>query len=286
MQHFLPANPDKFAYTAVSPFKTISVSIVLAIALSGLTANAEPTYQLSADKQGWGDAGNADLTKVLRSSCDAIAQHLGETKLAEPIRVRHDAEGPITLFRRTVRGEIIVELSSRDLFWCQHAYQMAHEFCHVLCKFREGGRDNLWFEESLCELASMFALRSMADSWKTKPPYPNWKSYADSIRDYVADLEKKHSLPESQTAAAYYREHAEHLKKSPTDRLKNGTIALALLPHFEKHPQAWQSLRHLNSGRGKDNLPFSEHLKNWHDECPEKHRSFVKDLAGQLGIKF
>ena len=252
--------------------------------LAGQPLSAAAPYQLRVDKQGWGDAAHADIAKVLRSSCDAIARHLGDAKLEEPIRVRRSREGPITLFRRNLRKEIVVELSAGDRFWCQYAYQMAHEFAHILAGFREGGRENLWFEEALCELASMFSLRSMAQSWQTKPPYPNWKGYSSAIAEYSRDLERKFGLPRGLTLAEYYREHADHLRTNPTDRGKNGTVALALLPLLEENPEAWQALRHLNDGRGKHNLPFAEHLRNWRDHCPERHRGFVDDVADALGL--
>jgi hypothetical protein len=247
------------------------------------TAAAEPNYDLRVNKEGWGGASHADLSKVLRSSCDAIAKYIGEPALGEPIRARHDKGGPITLFKRNVRGEIVVELSSKDTFWCQHAYQMAHEFCHILCEFREGGRQNLWFEETLCELASIFAVRAMAETWKTDPPYPNWKDYSKALREYAADLEKKYALPKGTSLSAYVADHLDHLRANPTDRGKNGTVAVALLPLFEAEPDtAWAAVRHLNAGRGKDNLEFREHLKNWHDQAPEDLRPFINEVAKQL----
>lgn len=255
----------------------------LLIPVWATTALAAPVYDLRVEGGGWGDASRSDLGKVLRSSCDAIAEHLTEP-LPEPIRVRHNRGGPITLFARSVRGEIIVELSSRDLFWCQHAYQMAHEFCHVLSGFREGGRQNLWFEEALCELASVFAVRSMAESWQTAPPYPNWKGYSEALRAYAADLERKYQLPADTTLAEFLAEHLEHLRDNPTDRDKNGAVAVALLPLFEADPgNAWNAVRFLNAGRGKDGLPFAQHLKNWHDQAPEPQRATIAAIAIALG---
>ena len=247
-------------------------------------AGAAPGYELRLDNSGWGKASATDILKVLRSSCDSIYQHYDGAEWGEPIRVRRGKEGPITLFRRSVRGEVIVQLDTSDLFWCQYAYQMAHEFCHVLCKFREGGRKNLWFEESLCELASLFAMRSMAESWKTDPPYANWKGYAKSIRSYIGDVEDKYQLPGKTDLADFYKANAGALAENPTDRGKNGRIAVALLPLFEKSPEHWPAVGYLNAGKGKDNLPFPEHLKNWRDQAPEKHRSFISEIAKQFGV--
>ena len=54
----------------------------------------------------------------------------------EPFVVTRGHEGPITLFRRNDRGEIVVRLDTGGQHWSQYAYQFAHEFCHVLCGLR------------------------------------------------------------------------------------------------------------------------------------------------------
>ncbi len=262
---------------------TLAAVPVFALAAAGADGS---NYQLQADKTGWGDAGHADVVKVLRSACDSIYAHFPDGSLREPIRVRRGDGGPITLFRRNLRGEVVVLLDTGDRFWCQYAYQMAHEFCHILCGFRKGGRRNLWFEESLCEMASLFAMRSMAESWKTAPPYPNWKGYSKSIRDYVSEVEGRYHLPADTTLAAYYAEHARALAANPTDRDRNGRVALALLPLFEKEPHHWPAVAYLNRGRGKDDLPFPEHLENWHGQAPAEHRPFIKKVAARLGVAF
>jgi hypothetical protein len=43
----------------------------------------------------------------------------------------------------------------------------------------------LWFEESLCETASFFALREVIHTWEKAPHYPNWNTYAPSLKSYV-----------------------------------------------------------------------------------------------------
>lgn len=260
--------------------------VFAALAFLTLTppALAERGYSLRVDNKGWGNGGHADIVAVLRSACDAIDQHRKGEKLDEPIFVRRGKDGPITLFRRNLRGEIIVQLDTGDRFWCQYAYQMAHEFCHVLCRFREGGRENLWFEESLCELASIFAMRSMAESWKADAPYTNWRGYSKSIRSYVTDVEKKYTLTKGTSLAAFYKEHAEALTENATDRDKNGKVAMQLLPLFEAEPEHWSAVAYVNRGKGKDDLPFAEHLRNWHDQAPPQHREFIKKIAKEFGF--
>jgi len=198
--------------------------------------------------------------------------------------VRHDKGGPIVLYQRSLRDELIVELSSGGTFWSQHAYQIAHEFCHILCRFKQGDRTNLWFEESLCEMASIYALREMATTWKTDAPYRNWKDYGTSLKSYADDVAAKHPVPKGKSFAGWFRENHEKLSKKSTQRELNGIVAVHLLPIFEKSPEAWQTLPYLNIGRTKEKQTFSEYLKAWHQNTPEELRPYVKRITEKFEL--
>ena len=63
--------------------------------------------------------------------------------------------------------------SARDRKWAKFGYQFSHEFCHVLSNYENlKANPNNWFHEAICELASVFTLRRMAERWPTHPPYP------------------------------------------------------------------------------------------------------------------
>lgn len=244
---------------------------------------AQKKYELRVEKQGWTGARQADLRAVYNSACSEIAVHFKEAKFdIEPIRIRHDKSGPIVLYQRSLRGELIVQLSANGTYWCQHAYQIAHEFCHILCRFKPGDRSNLWFEESLCELASIYAMRQMAITWKTAAPYPNWRDYSKSLKSYADDVTKKHALPEGTEFAAWFQENQAQLRKNPTQRELNGIVAVQLLPQFEKAPEGWRALQFLNQGRTKQEQTFREYLEAWHDNTPEKLRPFVEGIIEEF----
>ena len=115
---------------------------------------------------------------MLDSAGRELGQFFPDYKI-EPIVVTRGHSGPITLFHRNDRGEIVVRLDTEKTYWSQYAYQFAHEFCHVLCGFKPGYEGNKWFEETLCETASLYVMRGMSRTWKTSPPYANWKDYRD-----------------------------------------------------------------------------------------------------------
>jgi len=235
----------------------------------------------------WGDAGTVDIRRVLESTAAELWNYFPGRRL-DPILVQHSRRSPITLFRRGRNGEYFVKLNVQGRYWCQFAYQFAHEFCHILANYsHKTPRANKWFEESLCELASIFALRKMARTWKTSPPYPHWKGYASAIQKYVDDLTdpKDNRLPAGTTLAKWYKDNAAGLRKAPCLRAKNRIVANTLLPLFEADPESgWAAVEYLNSGKA-DSDSFQDHLSNWYRRTPAKHRKFVARIIEMFELK-
>ena len=166
------------------------------------------TLRIRVVKGGWGGASTTDIQKVLHSAASEIWKYFPDRKIA-PIIVQHSNTGPIVLYRKGPNGEHIVRLDVEGTYWCQFAYQFAHEFCHILTNYHEAqSKKNNWFLESLCEMASRFAVRGMAQTWKTAPPYPHWKSFSAALTTYADGLALKpdQRLAKGQTLARWYRE--------------------------------------------------------------------------------
>ena len=120
---------------------------------------------------------------------------LGDTVRGRSLRVStsdHRAGYPITNFEREQSGRVAIGLTARNTRWAQNGFQFAHEFCHALANFSDNPRRsvryprhaNSW-QESLCEMASLFTLRAMSRSWGIAPPYPAWKNYAPWLNHYA-----------------------------------------------------------------------------------------------------
>ncbi|HUU90982.1 MAG TPA: hypothetical protein VM238_07215 [Phycisphaerae bacterium] len=228
------------------------------------------------------DSSIRDVEKVLRSAASELWKHFPERRLA-PILVEPKG-GPIVLYKRGPNGEYRVRLDTGSTYWAQYAFQFAHEFCHILCGYTEGEQSNKWFEESLCEMASLFVLHRMADTWKTDPPYPHWKDFAKHLREYADKRIADTALPPGQSLATWYRENEDALRKSPTDRKKNRVVAGILLPMFEERPEHWEAVTWLNTIRSKKPRSFKQYLTDWHDQCPARHKAFVRQIASKFDI--
>jgi len=233
----------------------------------------------------WGAASSVDIHKVLESAGGELWKHFPDRRL-NPIIIQRGRRAPITLYRRGPKGEYLMKLTPDGRYWCQFAYQFAHEFCHILANYsHKTARANKWFEESICEMASIYALRRMAVSWKTKAPYDRWKDYAEDIQAYADDLQKaEDKLPEDKTLAAWYKENSASLRKTPWLRDKNRIVANGLLGLFEAGPGGWAAIEYLNSGKSKSDS-FQDYLSNWYRKTPSARRKIVGDIIKLFGLE-
>ena len=125
-----------------------------------------PPYRILA--RGF-EADEADIRRLLDSTGRELWRYFPDYRI-EPFVVRRGHESPIVWYQRNARREIVMLLNTEETYWSQYAYQFAHEFCHILCGYDEDYKGNQWFEEAICETASLFALRAMARAWEHDPP--------------------------------------------------------------------------------------------------------------------
>jgi len=134
-------------------------------------------------------------------------------------------------------------------------------------------------------MASLYALRRMAEVWEVKPPYPNWRGFSKHLRAYANERIKKSQLPDGTTLATWYRQNEAALRKNSTDRAKNNIVAVVLLPLFEAEPEHWAAVEFLNAGARKEPRSFQQYLADWHRHAPEKHRPFIHRIATVFEIE-
>jgi hypothetical protein len=234
----------------------------------------------------WGRARPAEIAAVLTWAGAEILSHIPELPPI-PIVVEHSHGHPMTLYGRSEQNEHRVRLSARGRHWYQFAYEFAHELCHILCDHtRYRHREEGWFEESLCELASIFTLRRMGVSWRESPPFPGWARQAGEIQEYVSELlaEPHRQLPPGVQLRDWYRAQAQQLRLYPWDRGRNELVATCLLPAFEERPEGWRTIRYLSPPGDRPIASFSLYLAGWLRRAPRELRPFVADLAGRFGF--
>lgn len=231
----------------------------------------------------WGDARTIDITRVLESAGQALAV-LFPSGTVSPIEVSRTTSDPITLRQRGHAGETRVRLNVEGRHWARFAFQFGHEMGHILCKHADYPNPNLWFEESVCEAASLFVLGRMAETWATSPPFANWAEYAPALQKYRDDRLEDALLPESVSLSDVFRKEEESLRGDPHQRQLNLKIAMALLPLFEETPEHWPAVENLNATHGDPGRAFARYLGDWWLAAPEKHRDFILRIASRLDI--
>ncbi|MFT5127007.1 MAG: hypothetical protein ACI8W8_000606 [Rhodothermales bacterium] len=229
------------------------------------------------------DASHSDIRPLLGSAAHEIWRHFPKQDLP-PIRVSRRQSGPIVLYDRAAGGAYQVKLDTGGTFWAQYSYQFAHEFCHILCNYRPENHPNKWFEEAICELASLYTLRAMGETWKTNAPYNNWRSFAPKLRSYAQERIDATETPDE--LSVWYRKQAKALRNNAGIREKNNVVAVNLLPLVEANPEHWRAVAYLNAARAYSEQSFEAYLRNWHTLTPAAHKPFIAEIATRFGFTF
>ena len=247
---------------------------------------------------GWGDASVINIRSLLQNTASHINDHLRDPVTAS-ISVRRSDNGPITLIHESTPAIHKVALSARDTFWCQYAYQFAHEFCHVMINpMTERRGPNAWVEETLCELASVFVLRRMAEEWKSQPPRGHRSGFAPNFATYAQDhlSDPQRSMPVGVELPKWVSDNEPALRSGPNlrtmeqwdarQRNRMTVIAYDLLPLFEQKPaSAWNAVKRLPVGNNAAlNMPTSDYLQYWRSVVDERDIATVELVMRSLGV--
>ena len=278
------------------PFILASVFCSLAYAGGGDGATKKPSRKqgLSIQVQGggWGTASKESIETVLYAVADELMSHM-PGRLPAPIVVTHTDGPPVAVYGRGSAGELRIRLHASDENWHLFVYEFAHELCHVLSNYDAhvpagsgGQRNNQWFEETLCETASLFTLKSLAQRWEQAPPGPEWAGEAAHLGKFFDLLiaEGHRRLPPEAPLAAWLRDNEEALRTNPYLRQKNEVLANLLLPLFERNPENWQALGYMNLDPGDARSSLRSYLGRWYGNTPLEHRELVSGVMALLSM--
>ena len=184
MESIFRSAKGKFLTSGILPLLTALIKAVLWGAFSLLVSGSiraadqrpdfdrNPLY-IRVQAEGFGRVSPAEITAALQSVGSQLWRYCPRTQL-NGLDVYHRTDHPQINFKLTSAGRIAIGLATQDTYWAQYSFQFAHEFCHALANYSNNQRQvipstknaNLWLEESLCETASLFALRAMSREWK------------------------------------------------------------------------------------------------------------------------
>lgn len=275
----------------------IVASLACTLAHADTDVTTSPVKPLSSKKMGlnldiqdgnWDGAPKESIETVLYAVADELMSRLPK-KLAVPIVVSHTNGNPVALYDRGPAGEYRVHLHASGENWHLYVYEFAHELCHILSNYEENvGADttkyNQWFEETLCETASLFTLKNLAATWEAMPPASRWSTEAKNLRRFFEHLiaEGHRQLPANTPLVSWLRDNEKRLREDPYCRAENEVVSNLLLPLFQQNPQNWEALSYLNLSPSDARNSLSEYLRNWYENAPPEHREFIGNVLSLL----
>ncbi len=266
-----------FSILAIVAAGLFACSTAPAIGLA--PAPSELTVQVK--QGGWGTARTPDIQAVLESVAAVLGPYFPQ-RTSNRVVVAFSSEGPRVLFDKSADGAYIVLLNVQGTRWDQFAYQFSHELCHIFTNYEHRktetqNRDHQWFEESLCEMVSLFTLDRMASRWEQSPPNAHWQDYAPAFREYAGRLldEQHRRWPANTTIADWYGENQAQLEDNPYLRDRNAFVARQLLALLDSVPDAMATLGYLNLENSNSDRSFAAYLASWRSCCPKEKRDFV-----------
>jgi len=216
------------------------------------------------DQYGWGEANPRDLQTLLccvQKEFADVGVNVPETVCVFP----SDEDFPRALSERGPKGEHQIYLSSRDRKWNKHAYQFAHEYCHVFTKHFKTPveHSNRWIDEVLCEVASHWCLLRFSEKWISNPPYEAWREYAQYHKDYSDSMmSDRHDISGHSNIKVWFSGQLCSLRSDSTQRGKNRTIANVFLPQFTEKPELWKLAQSLNDCESTS-LTSEDYFREW-----------------------
>ena len=230
-------------------------------------ARSSPTdrttgFRLIVENGNWGGASLTTIRAVLTSAAGVLLEAF-ETSPDAPVRVSRWDQDP-QVFRDIRPYEI--RISAWDTYWCQYVHQFSHQLCHVMTGFdRFKGHRHRWFEESLCELASLFVLHRLAEVWAEEPPphVHGASEFAPNHAIYAQRMEEKYRTPTGIALPGWFDANIGTLEADPLRRDLGGAAAVALLDRFRCDPALWRDCLSLNRWDPGADTTFPDYLESW-----------------------
>ncbi len=211
------------------------------------------------------------LIKVLRTTARLILDHVDHE---ERLTNRHITIGwgntPCTPFSSSA-WKIILAPNGDACGWAQIVFQFGHELCHALCRgqtqeclddicLQYCSSGAIWFEEMLCETASLFVLAKWPDNIKVHADCPQEQLQKPDKQIFVDFLYAQPRLG-AELPQEWYQKNRGNLEEmgkliqdknasaDKKDRLRQAIRMLALcslLPLFSNKPTLWNDLSAIN----------------------------------------
>ena len=157
-------------------------------------------------------------------------------------------------------------------------YQFAHEYCHHLINGTLSGEwsDLMWFEETICELSSLYNMNKMIGFCMTN----GLQVYAPSVEGYLNNLLSKNKDTYCLSVdCGWYRQFEDSLKVKQYQRDLYNAIAVMMYPLFIENPRLWKMILNIGDIRSWTSLEdLFSHLEATADDSYRDSLSWLRRL--------
>ncbi len=181
-----------------------------------------------------------------------------------------------------IENRHIIFLNTSDNYWSQWTYQFSHEYCHHLINRDMSGefKGLKWFEETICELSSMYHLHRLHEQW-INSANPIQCCYAPYLKDYKDNLLSKHSQLFSATSHPGFLQSWLPILNEPTyHRDYYNTLAAKMFPLFVENPFLWKIILHFGDTCKWSSL--NELFEHLHVQADNSYAYSLKNLNNLL----
>ena len=137
-------------------------------------------------------------------------------------------------------------------YWSKWIYQFAHEYCHHLIggEFTGEVTGLKWFEETVCELSSMYHLHLAVVQWhyyKSEDMFPHFylqhQGYLQNL------LNQNPELIRETNRLDFLSSWSSILNENKYHRAHYNAIAVRMFPLFVENPHLWKIILHFGDTR-------------------------------------
>lgn len=262
------------------------ISLILLFICSVSIANLEITVK---PNKGWGKVSTSNIKELCKNVSLHFQEQLrDEHKIDGKLTIVYRAQGPVAFYRNFFGGnpnEYKIGLKVTDTHWSQFSYQFAHEFCHILMRHDTThlNNPNIWFYESLCELANLWVIRRMGETWSWRAPYKGWQGWRHNLTNYANHLLNRQEIQYNGTGKQWLNKWESKMREDINthfDYAKVSQLSYKFLRIFEKNPEAWNAVRQIPASKQK----MDKFMSEWYNKVDIADKQFVKDIAKVMGI--
>jgi hypothetical protein len=231
-------------------------------------------------------SGNIAVIEAFFSTCVHLLFQYATThpNINCEIRINFGTVGPQTRYGGNAVSGYDVDLTVGNDDWCNHLYQFSHEACHILAQCQNSQPCNQWFEESLCEVASLFIIKEIsamgsqgpcANLW-IKPMTPYWQCLNEYVNQLINAPARKYTGVKMDQ---WFLQNESVLRHDPYCRCLQWIVANKLFPMFLSNSSNLAAIEFLNSNPcSTGNDSFLQYLDNWKIASPPSYHLLIDDI--------